>query len=96
MKLDEKRSKSGPQPLQSRCTTDAIYFIQVWLHCHLLAFQSIYSEQGQSYLVSLRSDCDGKAPNGERLFRCPAGFGIFLPSEDVEKGAPEEQDSFPA
>mmetsp|Transcript_35851 Transcript_35851/g.82297 ORF Transcript_35851/g.82297 Transcript_35851/m.82297 type:complete len:814 (+) Transcript_35851:57-2498(+) len=43
-----------------------------------------------------KSDCDGKAPNGERLFRCPAGFGIFLPSEDVEKGAPEEQDSFPA
>mmetsp|Transcript_63090 Transcript_63090/g.150383 ORF Transcript_63090/g.150383 Transcript_63090/m.150383 type:complete len:824 (+) Transcript_63090:138-2609(+) len=43
-----------------------------------------------------KSDCDGKAPNGERLFRCPAGFGIFLPSEDVEKVAQEEPDSFPA
>mmetsp|Transcript_23988 Transcript_23988/g.44075 ORF Transcript_23988/g.44075 Transcript_23988/m.44075 type:complete len:817 (-) Transcript_23988:116-2566(-) len=43
-----------------------------------------------------KSDCDGKAPNGERLFRCPAGYGIFLPSEDVEKGAPDEPDSFPA
>lgn len=41
-----------------------------------------------------KSECDGKAPNGERLFRCTAGFGIFLPSEDCEVLPPENTDSF--
>lgn len=31
-----------------------------------------------------KSDCDGKGPNNERLFRCPAGFGVFVSSEDVD------------
>jgi len=43
-----------------------------------------------------KSDCDGKAPNGERLFRCPAGYGIFLPSEDVEACPRDEEESFPS
>ena len=30
------------------------------------------------------SECDGKY-DGERLFRCKAGFGIFVPVEDVKK-----------
>ena len=29
------------------------------------------------------SECDGKH-DGERLFRCKAGFGIFVPVEDVK------------
>ena len=35
------------------------------------------------------SECDGKY-DGERLFRCKAGFGIFVPIEDVK--ALEEDD----
>ena len=30
------------------------------------------------------SECDGKY-NGERLFRCKAGFGLFVPLGDVKK-----------
>jgi len=41
-----------------------------------------------------KSECDGKAPNGERLFRCPAGFGILLPSEEVEKVEREDTTGF--
>lgn len=43
-----------------------------------------------------KSDCDGKAPNGERLFRCTAGYGVILPSEDVEALAREEKEEFPS
>lgn len=39
-----------------------------------------------------KSDCDGKAPNGERFFRCPSGYGVFLPSEDVEAIPPEPEE----
>jgi len=41
-----------------------------------------------------KSECDGKAPNGERLFRCPAGYGIFLGSDEVEKIEMEDPDTF--
>lgn len=41
-----------------------------------------------------KSECDGKAPNGERLFRCPAGYGIFLGSDEVEKLEMEDPESF--
>eukprot|EP00929_Paragymnodinium_shiwhaense_P029911 TRINITY_DN17052_c0_g1_i1.p1 TRINITY_DN17052_c0_g1~~TRINITY_DN17052_c0_g1_i1.p1 ORF type:complete len:863 (-),score=240.53 TRINITY_DN17052_c0_g1_i1:65-2653(-) len=41
-----------------------------------------------------KSDCDGKAPNGERLFRCPAGYGIILPSRDVELVKSEDPDGY--
>lgn len=41
-----------------------------------------------------KSECDGKAPNGVRLFRCPQGYGIFLPSEDVEALPREVSDTF--
>eukprot|EP00929_Paragymnodinium_shiwhaense_P120472 TRINITY_DN92422_c0_g1_i1.p1 TRINITY_DN92422_c0_g1~~TRINITY_DN92422_c0_g1_i1.p1 ORF type:complete len:821 (-),score=222.45 TRINITY_DN92422_c0_g1_i1:101-2563(-) len=41
-----------------------------------------------------KSECDGKAPNGERLFRCPAGYGIFLPAEDCELLPREDGDNF--
>eukprot|EP00927_Polykrikos_kofoidii_P039435 TRINITY_DN33824_c0_g1_i1.p1 TRINITY_DN33824_c0_g1~~TRINITY_DN33824_c0_g1_i1.p1 ORF type:complete len:848 (-),score=131.49 TRINITY_DN33824_c0_g1_i1:45-2588(-) len=43
-----------------------------------------------------RSDCDGKAPNGERLFRCQPGYGIMLPSEDVEVCNRESEENFPS
>eukprot|EP00928_Gymnodinium_smaydae_P016259 TRINITY_DN16075_c0_g1_i1.p1 TRINITY_DN16075_c0_g1~~TRINITY_DN16075_c0_g1_i1.p1 ORF type:complete len:828 (-),score=195.32 TRINITY_DN16075_c0_g1_i1:134-2617(-) len=43
-----------------------------------------------------KAECDGKAPNNERLFRCPLGFGIFLPAEDVELLPPAGPDSFAA
>eukprot|EP00927_Polykrikos_kofoidii_P034785 TRINITY_DN29430_c0_g1_i1.p1 TRINITY_DN29430_c0_g1~~TRINITY_DN29430_c0_g1_i1.p1 ORF type:complete len:854 (+),score=166.19 TRINITY_DN29430_c0_g1_i1:94-2562(+) len=41
-----------------------------------------------------KSECDGKAPNGERLFRCTPGYGIFLPSEDCEILPPENTENF--
>merc|ERR1712137_1095015 len=31
-----------------------------------------------------KSECDGKAPTGERFFRCAPGYGAFVPSDDVE------------
>merc|ERR1712232_1357159 len=41
-----------------------------------------------------KSDCDGKGPSGDRLFRCPAGYGIFLPSEDCELLPREDENAF--
>jgi hypothetical protein len=43
-----------------------------------------------------KDQCDGRAPNEERLFRCPAGFGIFLPSEDVELLPSDSPENFAA
>lgn len=42
------------------------------------------------------SSCDGKAPNGERLFRCPSGFGMFLPIREVEALEAEGDEEFRA
>ena len=45
---------------------------------------------GGNVVAGLRLDglsfvrCDGKY-NGERLFRCKAGFGLFVPLGDVKK-----------
>merc|ERR1719183_1780723 len=43
-----------------------------------------------------KADCDGKTPEGERLFRCTAGFGIFLTAEDIELLPADGADSFTA
>ena len=44
------------------------------------------------------SECDGKY-DGERLFRCKAGFGIFVPIDDVkaidENGDDDEWEPLP-
>merc|ERR1719487_3010934 len=43
------------------------------------------------------SDCDGKH-KGERYFRCPEGFGLYVPLEDVkvlkEEEGPEKDENF--
>eukprot|EP00930_Biecheleria_cincta_P019073 TRINITY_DN1466_c0_g1_i1.p1 TRINITY_DN1466_c0_g1~~TRINITY_DN1466_c0_g1_i1.p1 ORF type:complete len:853 (+),score=168.53 TRINITY_DN1466_c0_g1_i1:50-2560(+) len=43
-----------------------------------------------------KAECDGCAPDGERLFRCPLGYGIFLPSDDVELLPADDADGFKA
>jgi len=43
-----------------------------------------------------KAECDGKAPDGERLFRCTLGFGIFLASDEVELLPKEVADGFAA
>lgn len=43
-----------------------------------------------------KAECDGVAPDEERLFRCPLGYGIFLPGDDVELLPADDADGFKA
>merc|ERR1719331_2086246 len=43
-----------------------------------------------------KAECDGKGPDGERYFRCPLGFGIFLQSDEVELLPEDDTNGFAA
>ena len=46
------------------------------------------SSHGWCSLQRPGTDCDGKH-KGERFFKCPVGFGLYVPLEDVKVIAPE-------
>lgn len=56
----------------------------VILYCGVPSFSSDETVGMQLDQKRSKADCDGKGPNDERLFRCPAGYGVILPAEDVE------------